>query len=101
MHLAQQGTLKIKDQQILQNIQLMVPYSGKQGYQLVSKMKKQLTRTLPEYIKTMITLKSTKLSTRFSVKDLTDFKHKNNIVYHSSCPSKECKDNYVGEIDVL
>lgn len=54
-------------------------------------MKKQLKRKLPEHMKTVITYKSTKLSTKLSVKNLTDFKHKNNIVYHNKWPKKNVK----------
>ena len=53
----------------------VVPYSGKQGHQLLSKMKKRLKRTLPDDIKTLISYKSRKLSTNFPVKDKTDFQH--------------------------
>ena len=53
-------------------------------------MKKQLKETLPED-------KTTKLSTKFPVKDKTDFEHKNNVVYHSKCPSEGCHENCIGE----
>ena len=75
----------------------MVPYSAKQDHKLLSKMKKQLKKTLPEDVNTMINYKSTKLSTKFPVKDKTDFQHKNNVVYHSKCPSEGCHENYIGE----
>ena len=26
-----------------------------------------------------------------------NFQHKNNIVYHSKCPSEGCCENYIGE----
>ena len=63
--------MEIKSQQPLQNIQLMVSYSGKRGHQLPPKMETQLKVTLPEDIKTMIIYKSTKLSNKFPVKDET------------------------------
>ena len=75
----------------------MVPYSENQGHKLLSKMKKQLKKTLPEDVNTIISYKSTKLSTKFPVKDKTDFQHKNNVVYHSKYPSKGCHENYIGE----
>ena len=49
-------------------MQLMVPFPGKQGHQLLFKMKKQLRITLPENIEIIITYKSTKLSTKHPVK---------------------------------
>ena len=46
----------------------------------------------------MTSYKSTQLSTKFPVKDKTDFQHKNNVVYHSKCPSEGCRENYyIGE----
>ena len=45
----------------------------------------------------MISYKSTKLSTKFPVKDKTDFQQKNNVVYLSRCPSEGCHENYIGE----
>ena len=70
----------------------MTPYSGKQGHQLLPKMKKQLKRTLPKDIKSMITYKSTKLSTEFLVKDKTDFKYN---FFYSKCPNEGYKDDYI------
>ena len=61
-------------------------------------MKKQLKRNLPDDIKTLINYISTKLSTKFSVKDKTDFQHKHDVVYSGKCRNEECKDGYVGEI---
>ena len=68
----------------------MVPYSGNHGHKLLSKMKNQWKKTPPDDVNTMISEKCTKLSTKFPVKDKTDFQHKNNVVYHSKCPSQEC-----------
>ena len=48
-------------------------------------------------IKTIISYESTKLSTKFPVKDKTDFQHKHNVVYYGKCPNEGCKDDYVGE----
>ena len=64
-----------------QKIQLLVPYSGKQKHQPLSKMKKQLKRTLPDNIKTMISYRSANLSTKFTVKDKKDFHHRHNAGY--------------------
>ena len=75
----------------------MVPYSENQGHKLLSKMKKQLKKTLPEDVNTMISYKSTKLSTKFPVKDKIDFQHNSKVVYHSKCPSEGCHKNYIGE----
>ena len=45
----------------------------------------------------MKSYKSTKVSTKFPVKDKTDFQHKNKGVYHSKCPSQGCHENYIEE----
>ena len=45
-------------QQNCKNLQLILPYGGKQGTQLTSKMKKQLKKVLPDNIKTMVTYQS-------------------------------------------
>ena len=60
-------------------------------------MKKQLKKTLPKDVNTMISHKRTKLLTKFPVKDKTNFQHKNNVVYHSKCPVERCRENYIGE----
>ena len=62
-------------------------------------MKKNLSKALPDKVKTMITYQGTKLSTKFNIKDQTKFHHKNNIVYYGKCPNENCKDDYVGETD--
>ena len=73
--------VETKNHNTEQNLQLLVPYSGKQGHQLLPKMKKQLKTTLPDDIKTINSYKRTKLSTKFPIKGKTDFQHKHNIVY--------------------
>ena len=85
--------VETKNHDTEQNLQLFVPYSGKQGHRSLSKMKKQLKRTLPDDVKTIISYKSTKLSTKFPVKDKTDFQHKHNVVYYGKCPNEGCKDD--------
>ena len=54
-------------------------------------MKKQLKITLPDDIKT------TKLSTKFPIKDKADFQHKHNVIYCCKCPNEGCKGGYVRE----
>ena len=60
-------------------------------------MKKQLKVNLPDDIKTMIGYSGTKLSTKFLVRDKTDFQHKHNVLYYGKCSNEGCKDDYVGE----
>ena len=85
--------METKNHDTEQNLQLFVPHSGKQGHRLLLKMKKQLKRTLPDDVKTIISYKSKKLSTKFPVKDKTDFQHKHNVVYFGKCPNEGWKDD--------
>ena len=52
-------------------IQLILPYSGKQGKKLITKMKKYIRKTLPENVQAIVTYQSKKLSAKFNVKDKT------------------------------
>ena len=62
------------------------PLLWKKRSHLLSKIKKQFKRALPEDIKTMITYKSTKLSTK-----------KFPTVYRNKCLDEGCKDNFIGK----
>ena len=86
-------------QENCKNLKLILPYAGKQGTQLTSKMKKQLKKVLPDNVKTMVTYQSKKLASKFPVKDKIDFQHQNNVVYYGKCPNPNCKDDYIGETD--
>ena len=78
-------------------VQLILPYSRKQGKKLITKMKKHIRGTLPENIQTMVAYKSKKLSTKFNIKDKTEFYHQYNLVYYGKCPNQTCTENYIGE----
>ena len=54
---------------------LFLPFSGKQGFQLLSKMKKQLKKSIPSNVKTYITYEDTKLSKKIPAKGRTKFEH--------------------------
>ena len=86
-------------QENCKNLKLILPYAGKQGEQLTSKMKKQLRKVLPDNVKTMVTYQSKKLVSKFPVKDKIDFQHQNNVVYYGKCPNPNYKDDYIGETD--
>ena len=53
LQLVQQET-KLQNKETQQTLQLMGLYSREKGHKLVSKMKKQLKKTLPEDVNTMI-----------------------------------------------
>ena len=80
-------------------LQLFLPFSGKQGIQLLCKMKKQLKKSIPSNVETYITYKGTKFSTQFPVKDRTNFEHRHTILYFSRCSNVTCNEAYVGETD--
>ena len=77
----------------------MLPYNGKQGNKLLSKIKKHLNKSLPSEVKTTVTYKSKKLGTKFQLKDKIKFHQQNNPVYYSKCPDKTCNEDYVRETD--
>ena len=54
-------------------LQLFLSLSGKQGIQLLSKIKKQLKKSIPSNVETFIIYEGKKLSTQFPVKDKTNF----------------------------
>ena len=83
----------------IQKVQIMLPYNGKQGHKLLSKMKKHLNKSLPTEVKTTVTFQSKKLETKFQLKYKTRFNQQNNLVYYSKFPNKTCNEDYVGETD--
>ena len=61
-------------------IQLVLPYAGKRGNNIIWKMRRQLNKHLNDDVKVMITYQGIKLSSRFQVKDQTKFEHRNDVV---------------------
>ena len=62
-------------------------------------MKKHIRKTLPENVQAIVTYQSKKLSTKFKVKDKTEFYHQSNLVYYGKCPNQTCTEDYIGETD--
>ena len=54
-------------------IQLILPYSGKQGKKLITKMKKHIRKTLLENVQAIVIFQSKKLPSKFKVKDKQNF----------------------------
>ena len=54
---------------------------------IISFMRKQLNRALPDYAKMMVSYTDKKLSSCFNVKDKTVFNHKI-FVYYAKCPEE-------------
>ena len=82
-------------------IQLVLPYAGKRGNNIIRKIRRQLNKHLKDDVKVMITYQGTKLSPRFEVKDQTKFEHRNDVVYCCKCPENDCDEFYIGETDRL
>ena len=61
-------------------IQSVILFYGKQGVQLLSKMKKQLKKKIPLTMKVCIIYAEIKLSTQFPVKDRTKVEHRYNVM---------------------
>ena len=63
----------------------------------MTKMKKRIRKTLPENVRAIVTYQSKKLSSKFKVKDKTEFYHQSNLVYYGKCPNQTCTEDYIGE----
>ena len=80
-------------------IQLILTYSGKQGKKLKKKMKKYIRKTLTENVQVIVTYQSKKLSTKFNVKDKTEFYRQSNLLYFGKWPNQTRTEDYIGEAD--
>ena len=60
-------------------------------------MNKRVNKLLPSNTKIEVTLKSTKLSSCFNVKDKIDFEYNHDLIHYTKCPEPTCIDDYVGE----
>ena len=79
---------------------LNLPYAGDVGEKIIKKMQRYVERrvnTEDKKINVSATYNSTRLSTRFNLKDRTKLEHKHNVTYYVPCPNKKCKSDYIGE----
>ena len=60
-------------------------------------MKKRFTYLLLQSIVPTAVFSSSKLSSKFQVKDRTIFIRNHDIIYHGNCPEYGCPDNYIEE----
>ena len=70
-------------------IQLVLPYAGKRGNNVIRKMSRQLNKHLKDDVNVMITYQKNKFASMFQVKDQTKFEHRNDIVYCYKCPEND------------
>ena len=83
-----------------ETITLNLPYAGNKGENVVTKMKKDITKVLKKEKKNIsvrIIYQATKLGARFPVKDKTQPEHMHNVVYKAICPNKKCQSHYNGQ----
>ena len=76
-----------------------MPYSGKQGKKIVTKMKKYDRKTLRENIQTIVIYQIKKLSTNLHVKDKTKFYYQSNLVSYGKYPNQTYTEDYIEESD--
>lgn len=78
-------------------MQIKLSYGATKGNKLMRKMKKRSRNE--QHKKTIVTYQRKKVSTKFYVKDKTNFCQKNNIAYLGKCPNENCRHDYTGETD--
>ena len=81
-------------------VTLAVPYGGKEGEQIMKKLKRSIEGNNSDSrkkVKVRIVYTAEKLGARFPVKDRIPDEHLHNVVYHATCPNKNCKSCYTGE----
>ena len=83
----------------IQKVRVMLPYNGKQGNKLLSKMKKHLNKSLPTEVKTTVTYQSKKRGTKFQLKDKTKFHQQINLGYYGKCTNNTCSEDFVSKTD--
>ena len=76
---------------------LKLAYKGDNGINLIKLIKTPTKKTLPEKYGVRIVSTGTKLSSQFSINDVTNKQNKRDLVYFSMCPSTTCADSYIGE----
>ena len=76
---------------------LCLPYQGQQGETAIRSMRRALNTIIGDKVDTKVVYTSTKLSTKFDIKDKTLKEHENNVVYKIECPDKNCYKTYIGE----
>ena len=74
---------------------LVLPYKGSDAMHIISSVRKQVNRALPDDVKIIVSYTGKKLSACFNVKDKTVFNHDN--VFYAKCPEESCPHDYVGE----
>ena len=69
---------------------LLLPFAGFKGTIIVKNMNKTLKNVLPNNVKRRITYTSQKLSSKFQIKDKTNEKYKQNLIYYVKYLEPSC-----------
>ena len=88
------------DEEQPETVTLHLPYAGDEGSTVISKLQKNITKTINrtrKKVKLGTIYKATRLGSRFNLKDKISAENQHNIVYHGGCPNRKCVSNYVGQ----
>ena len=83
-----------------ETVTLHLPYAGDEGSTVISKLQKNIMKTINrtrKKVKLGTIYKATRLGSRFNLKDKISAENQHNIVYHGGCPNRKCVSNYVGQ----
>ena len=83
----------------VKNDLLILPYKGLDVMHIISSMRTQINRALPDNVKLTVSSIGKKRNTCFNVKDKMVFNSEHDIVYYTKCPEKSCPHDYVGKSD--
>ena len=75
---------------------LILPYRGKKGEHTLRNIKRHITKLLPEE-EVALLFTSTKLGTKFNVKDKTSKEHRHDVTFSVVWPDANCNEGYNGE----
>ena len=77
---------------------LKLHYKGAEGERLIRSLKRTLSNKVKSDVTPFHTIyNSTKLESRFNIKDRTNLNHEHNVVYNIDCPEPSCAATYIGE----
>ena len=77
-------------------LQLYLPYGGKAGENMVTKLNKVIKSNLPNS-KIRTIYNSQRLSSRLPIKDPVKFEQQHNVSYYSKCGKEDCEEDYIGQ----
>ena len=76
---------------------LLLPYQGGKGSNIINSLKNKIRLTLPKNAQTKIIYIATNLRSKLSIKDCIPFGHNHDLIYQTVCPDDNCNRNYIGK----